>query len=258
MLVIGLSSYIPQLHPKMNIVDAILLRNNKSKPLTKELMEESKKEFKKEPRKKRESQHEKNLREKNLIIQTQKNKIEFLENMVKALTFSPHINIKYKLTRPGAMKPTQGANSSGNVGYDVASVECVSEIGNIRKYATGVAFNMPRSNWIWVVPRSSFPFKKYGWEGEIGIIDPNYQGEVHTVVRKHDKNAVELEDGFIGFQLIICPVIKADFQESNEEWEKSDRGEKGFGSTTLAKKEISEENPSIEEDIASKEEIHIL
>ena len=64
----------------------------------------------------------------------------------------------------------------------------------------------------------------------IGVVDPDYRGEIFvSVVNLSDKDYT-IEDGERIAQLMFLPVIRAEF-ELSEQLSETERGEGGFGST---------------------------
>ena len=64
----------------------------------------------------------------------------------------------------------------------------------------------------------------------VGLIDSDYQGELMVPAWNRSDKEFEIEPGDRIAQMIIVPVIQADFEIVND-FEKSSRGIKGFGSS---------------------------
>ena len=64
----------------------------------------------------------------------------------------------------------------------------------------------------------------------IGIIDSDYRGEIHAVLRNHGKESFTIARGDRIAQLMFVPVWQADF-EVVETLDETERGQGGFGST---------------------------
>ena len=67
----------------------------------------------------------------------------------------------------------------------------------------------------------------------IGIIDPNYRGELKAVVDNISNKVQTLKQGERYFQLIFTKLTKPDNVEviNKDQLSKTDRGDNGFGST---------------------------
>jgi dUTP pyrophosphatase len=63
-----------------------------------------------------------------------------------------------------------------------------------------------------------------------GTVDSGYRGEVGVIAMNHSDRAVILKKGERIAQLVICPVVRAEFVQVRE-LPDSARGEGGFGST---------------------------
>ena len=82
-----------------------------------------------------------------------------------------------------------------------------------------------------VVPRSGLGSKHGIVLGNlVGLIDSDYQGELMVPAWNRSDIEFEIEPGDRIAQMIIVPVIQADFEIVND-FEKSSRGIKGFGSS---------------------------
>ena len=78
-------------------------------------------------------------------------------------------------------------------------------------------------------PRSGMAFKD-GIVGFFGTIDSDYRGEVSVLLSNISDYDYNIKTGDRIAQLVIAPVIRADFNQSNI-LSNSERGESGFGST---------------------------
>ena len=72
--------------------------------------------------------------------------------------------------------------------------------------------------------------RDYGIVVPTGTIDADYRGEIRVVVYNLSREPYIIEEGERIAQLVICPVVQADWQQV-EHLDKTDRGEGGFGST---------------------------
>ena len=63
-----------------------------------------------------------------------------------------------------------------------------------------------------------------------GTIDADYRGEVRVILINHGSDTFVVEPGERIAQLVVCPVTRARFSQT-ESLDESARGEGGFGST---------------------------
>ena len=84
-----------------------------------------------------------------------------------------------------------------------------------------------------VVPRSGLGSKHGIVLGNlVGLIDSDYQGELMVPAWNRSEQEFEINSGDRIAQMIIVPIIQADF-ELVEDFEESERGTKGFGSSGI-------------------------
>ena len=65
---------------------------------------------------------------------------------------------------------------------------------------------------------------------KVGVVDADYRGEIKVALHNHSAISATVEAGERIAQLVIAPVIHAEFLEA-EELSDTERGEGGFGST---------------------------
>lgn len=97
---------------------------------------------------------------------------------------------------------------------------------------TGLAMEIPRGFEIQVRPRSGLSLKT----GLLvvnapGTIDADYRGEVKVILGNFGEREEIISHGDRVAQLVLAPVTQADYCVTDEELEKTQRGEGGFGST---------------------------
>jgi dUTP pyrophosphatase len=84
-----------------------------------------------------------------------------------------------------------------------------------------------------VVPRSGLGSKHGIVLGNlVGLIDSDYQGELMVPAWNRSDNEFEISPGDRIAQMIIVPILQANF-EIVEDFDKSLRGAKGFGSSGI-------------------------
>ena len=85
-----------------------------------------------------------------------------------------------------------------------------------------------------VVPRSGLGSRHGIVLGNlVGLIDSDYQGELMVPAWNRSENEFEISPGDRIAQMIIVPVVHADF-EIVDDFEESSRGVKGFGSSGVS------------------------
>ncbi|MEG0252474.1 MAG: dUTP diphosphatase [Muribaculaceae bacterium] len=127
----------------------------------------------------------------------------------------------------------------GDAGMDLTAVsKYYGDFGNI-VYGTGIAIEIPDGYVGLIFPRSSICNKYLHLINCVGVIDSNYRGEItikfslRTFKNYEVCNCRDLEDYKIGDrigQIIIMPYPDIEFEEVKE-LSKTERGDKGYGST---------------------------
>jgi dUTP pyrophosphatase len=134
--------------------------------------------------------------------------------------------------RPDAVLPTQAY--PGDAGLDLAACEqVVLEPGERATVATGVAVAIPAGFAGYVQPRSGLA-EKHGITivNTPGLVDSGYRGELRIILLNTDRErAFEVEPGMRIAQLVLLPVPPVELRIVDE-LPASERGERGFGSST--------------------------
>ena len=98
-------------------------------------------------------------------------------------------------------------------------------------FPTGLAVAVPDGYELQVRPRSGLALKQgITVLNTPGTIDSDYRGEVGVILMNNSDKGVLIEDGERIAQLILTPVVHADFKVVKE-LNKTTRGTGGFGST---------------------------
>lgn len=118
-----------------------------------------------------------------------------------------------------------------DVGFDIFLTSAVYKKGDIVKYDTGISLDCTIGYYIEMVPRSSL-FEKSGYiqTNSVGIIDPNYRGNLMVVLKKLDDSIPEIELPFKYGQLILRQYNLASVSYVKE-LNKTVRNAEGFGSS---------------------------
>lgn len=140
--------------------------------------------------------------------------------------------VRVKKLRPEAKLPSYGSDEA--VGADLYA--CLTEPvtvmpGEIFWVPTGIALEVPRGCAGLVYARSSMGIKRgLAPANKVGVIDPDYRGEVRVVLLNHSKVPQRIEPGERVAQFVITPVLTPVYEEV-ESLTDTDRGVGGFGST---------------------------
>ena len=147
------------------------------------------------------------------------------------------INIKLKIINPivGDKIPLPKYETKGSAGLDLRACleqKIILKPGITELIPMGFAMHLEdESLAALVVPRSGLGSKHGIVLGNlVGLIDSDYQGELMVPAWNRSDKEFEIEPGDRIAQMIIVPVIQADF-EIVDDFEKSYRGIKGFGSS---------------------------
>tara|TARA_Y100000768_G_scaffold378722_1_gene353490 strand:+ start:450 stop:887 length:438 start_codon:yes stop_codon:yes gene_type:complete len=96
---------------------------------------------------------------------------------------------------------------------------------------TGIAIAIPKDTEIQIRPRSGLAAKSnISVLNTPGTIDSDYRGELKIILFNHSKDKFTVNDGDRIAQMVLMPVLKVEFEETNELPE-TIRGTGGFGST---------------------------
>ena len=96
---------------------------------------------------------------------------------------------------------------------------------------TGLSVAFPEDYEIQIRPRSGLAAKNnISVLNTPGTIDSDYRGEIKVIVYNHGNEDFQINKGDRIAQMILTPVLKMEFEETNELPE-TIRGEGGFGST---------------------------
>lgn len=103
--------------------------------------------------------------------------------------------------------------------------------GDQHLIGTGVSIHIKDPGYAgMIIPRSGMGKKGIVLGNLVGLIDSDYQGEIMVLLWNRGNDIVEIEYMDRIAQLVIVPIMQAQF-EIVQEFEQSQRGEGGFGST---------------------------
>jgi len=128
-----------------------------------------------------------------------------------------------------AVIPTKGNEHS--VGYDLTAVSVFKKIGEkTTLFDTGLRVQPPEGYYLEILPRSSLSNTGYMLSNSVGVIDPDYRGNLLISLTRIDDSLPELQLPFTKCQLVLRKNICFGFTEKNH-INASVRGCGGFGST---------------------------
>ena len=149
-----------------------------------------------------------------------------------SVRFEPPAAKYIKKLKEHAAIPSYG--SAEAAGADLyACLETAVEIaaGGTAMIPTGLAMELPEGTVGLVYARSGLASKKgLAPANKVGVIDSDYRGEVMVALHNHSAQAAVVEPGERIAQLVIAPVLRAAFAETDA-LSDTVRGEGGFGST---------------------------
>ena len=142
------------------------------------------------------------------------------------------VSVKY-VASEGAKIPEY--KTEGAAGADICAFlpekSVIIQPGLSAMIPTGLFFEIPQGYEIQVRPRSGLAAKNgITVLNTPGTIDSDYRGEIKVILINLGSEAFEIKNGDRIAQIIINPVIQAEF-ENSQKLSQTERGEGGFGST---------------------------
>ena len=145
-----------------------------------------------------------------------------------ALTEQLPIIVKFKKLRKNAVAPYHATAGAAAFDLTASTMDWDTKNGVIT-YGTGLAFEIPEGYCGLLYPRSSIYKVGQIFPNCTGVIDSDYRGEVSMKFAYRDDPKVEYRIGDRIGQLIIMPVPKVSYVESDE-LSQTARGVGGYGS----------------------------
>ncbi len=145
---------------------------------------------------------------------------------------SDPVAVKLKRLPHGSSLELPAYATAGSAGMDVVSAETVSiRPGARHAVATGLSMAIPEGFEIQVRPRSGLALKHgITVPNTPGTIDSDYRGELKVILINHGDDSFPIQRGDRIAQLVLAPVIQANWDEVDE-LDDTSRGANGFGST---------------------------
>lgn len=168
------------------------------------------------------------------------------------------VKVKVQLLDENAEEPYRSHPS--DTGYDIKLTSVKKIVGDVIFFGTGVAMQPSPNYYFEIVPRSSISKHNLGLANSVGVIDNQYTGEIMIPIRVFHQHQGQVlgkdsrfPSGLVSFfgtkltsmgdvanlilkkkpymcQLILRKRLNADFNIV-EEFEETERGDGGFGST---------------------------
>ena len=123
----------------------------------------------------------------------------------------------------------------GSAGIDLKAASIIRAIeiypGDQELIRTGIAIHIKDPGYAgMIIPRSGLGKRGVVLGNLVGLIDSDYQGEIKVLLWNRGNDIVQIDHMDRIAQLVIVPVVQAKF-EIVQEFEQSQRGTGGFGST---------------------------
>ena len=153
-------------------------------------------------------------------------------------TFKP-IDIKWvadgvRVVRLDAEAELPEKNDATDVGYDLTLMartdnRVEDNVGDVNMFRTGLCIKPPLGHHVEIIARSSLHKTGYMLANAVGVIDPNYRGEVLVALYKF-REGQDLVLPFRAVQLVVRPTVYARILNVSG-LDDTKRGSGGFGST---------------------------
>ena len=149
----------------------------------------------------------------------------------------PQLSVQFRILdkRLGQEFPLPAYATEGSAGLDLrACLDTALQLapGEVTLIPTGMAIYLANPDYAaMILPRSGLGHKQGIVLGNlVGLIDADYQGELKISCWNRSQDHVTIQPGDRIAQLIIVPVVQAQFIQVDS-FEQSARGEGGFGSS---------------------------
>lgn len=149
------------------------------------------------------------------------------------------INVKLKKLRDGAKIPQYATEQAAacDLCACLESGKITINPGEIKTIPTGIAIECEEATEyntaILIFPRSGLASKHgISLANCVGVVDSDYRGEIKVPLINHSLFPFEVSSGDRIAQMMLTPVLRAEFEESDE-LSDTERGMSGFGSTGI-------------------------
>lgn len=140
--------------------------------------------------------------------------------------------VKIKKLNNNAILPTYGSPAAAGADlYAPVGERITVAPGETVFVKTGISVEIPDGYAGFVYARSSLGSKRgLAPANKVGVIDSDYRGEIMVALFNHSGTSQTVSGGERIAQLVIAPVLRAEFSET-ETLSETARGTGGFGST---------------------------
>lgn len=140
------------------------------------------------------------------------------------------MEIKIKKLSENAIVPTYGTPFSAGADLYAAKEEEIAPFKTVLVH-TDIALEIPEGCGGFVYARSGLATKRgLAPANKVGVIDADYRGEIMVALYNQSNETQKVEKGERIAQLVIAPVLHAEFSEV-QELSDTLRAQGGFGST---------------------------
>lgn len=146
------------------------------------------------------------------------------------------MKVELKILNKELIKELPSYATEGSAAIDLRA--CISESvflkpGECKLIATGIAINIANPSYAaMILPRSGLGHKKGLVLGNgTGLIDSDYQGELMVSCFNRSQETIEIQPLMRFAQLVIVPVVQANFEIVEDFSQQSARATGGFGHT---------------------------
>lgn len=148
------------------------------------------------------------------------------------------LKVKFKKLVDGAVMPKKARPFDAAFDLVAISVSRSDNIlaGDVLTYGTGIAVEIPEGHVGLIFPRSSISKVNLSLCNSVGVIDPNYRGEILLKFYTGSVSGYSVGDRIA--QLAVIPLPEVEWEEVSElSPSPDDRGTQGFGSSDVKRKE---------------------
>ena len=142
------------------------------------------------------------------------------------------MKVKIKLLHPDAKIPQYATD--GSSGFDIVAIEDTAVFyGHSVLVKTGLSIQVPKGYELQVRQRSGLSLKtQLRLSNGVGTIDSDYTGEIMCIMTLGTPGMHIIKTGERIAQGIICPVVRAEFEQVHE-LDETERNSNGFGSSGI-------------------------
>ena len=141
------------------------------------------------------------------------------------------MQIKVKKVKENAILPKRGSiDAAGADLYACLEEDLIIAPGKTKFVSIGISAEIPQGYAGFVFARSGLASKSgIAPANKVGVVDSDYRGEFFVALHNHSSETRTVKHGDRIAQLIIMPVVMAEYIETDELSE-TERGSGGFGS----------------------------